>query len=170
MKFLAAFFLCIATYRHCMMPYQHSCAGGIMDSFHRKSLRFIFLSLLTLLISNCAEEEVAFKNQAKVETELTSEQAEPPVEAMIISLPPPPVLIPPIPVAPVAPPPFFPPPPPPIFPAPEPFLNGTKTVPPEWASFVSARGQLPSRHGNKTFLYSFERHKSKHRSRHHHDD
>lgn len=170
-----------------------------MTHLDKKVLGLFGLASLLILATSCAEDKEAIS--------ASNESLEQPnVDAMFIGDAPfiAPIPVPPLPIAPplplppvpLMPPPFIPPvpgvpiltpfappenPPAPIplIPGPLPFLNGARDVPPHQANLVSGKGQYPSRHGNPTFLYSFERdnddgnhrrHHRRHRHHDHHDD
>lgn len=139
-----------------------------------------FASLLVFFV-NCADVDEPKKELEVHEAENIKATQERPihlsVDAMLVADPAfiAPLPVPAVPIEPLLPPPIpgpiMPPLPPfPPIPAPAPFLFETRLVPPHQASIVSGRGQLPSRHGNRTFLYSFEVDADAvhHHHRHHH--
>jgi hypothetical protein len=149
-----------------------------MKTFKKKSIGLLALSITLAFLNNCASETIG-ETHAQNDAVEQDKPVQLSVDAMVVADPPPfaplPVPIAPIvPVAPILPPPI--PLPPPILTVPEPFLWNTRLVPPEMASLAAAKGELPSRHGNKTFLYSFvndapkDRHHHRHRDRHRDDE
>lgn len=126
-----------------------------MQNLRRKGVGLGALSSVLLLLNNCASDETI--KEAITQKEPESEKAtQLSVNAMVVADPPPLAVLPPVPIVPVIPiAPILPPPPPPVIIPPDPFLWQASLVPPEQASLAASKGQLPSRHGDRTFLYSF---------------
>lgn len=136
-----------------------------MLHYAKKIAGFSALTSFLIFCVNCAQLDEPKNELQKSETEEIKTPPERPihlsVDAMVVADPALVAAPTPIPIDPIAGPiagPFIPPLPPlpPPMPMPAPFLYETRFVPPHQASIISGRGQLPSRHGNRTFLYSFE--------------
>lgn len=139
-----------------------------MEKLLRRGSSLGALSLMLLALNNCASETEKEPTQVEAPTDKATQLS---VNAMVIADPPPiPVIAPPIPIIPAIPiAPVLPPPLPVFIPPPEPFLWQARLVPPIMASNVASSGQLPSRHGDRTYLYSFVNHLDRHDHRHRHD-